>query len=1506
MDILNLINIILFIIIIIIVFVIKYIYTNNLIVEKYNTENNNTQTNNTENNNTQNNNTENNNTQNNIPIVAKYINTNGATPIIHNSPDMNKKVRSPTLNEFSSSTATFRPCQIHFNTDGTSKYIYEDEWQEFDTLVSGEDSSEYKVPYKKFSNDKNNVVEFENFNESTKCFKLKNNVNNLNTYKYKSNDLIKYKPDSFVAIKYKKFEKVVTDNFMQMNFNKHSNETSLQKYKEDALDSICSYNYNRDLSLGAITLYRLTITYPETNNENQETSSGIITAIDHVKIKETDNSTFIVDNPEITNIFPELLSGEKAPYYSIENGKIIFRIDKKEEASDGINVEIYKFNRNLNCPDDVIKSYEISNALRLHSHLMIKADNYISSPINPQDPFPYYDPLSNEEILKLFNDNSLSKNIINREIPNDIFNTALKIKIKDIYDTKDELLIDIKYFICKLIIISNKDLVTEVVNLINKYDKLEQEKKEFIDSFNTIQKFIKLYNGEYTTILDKGRIDLLEDIKGKKKIKFNEINIGIFPEVQLIAGFEFPYTLDYVNNNQEYDILIFTSNGTITIAQDTICDILIVAGGGAGGSTAGGGGGAGGLIYLQNQNLYAGSYNIIVGRGGNSSSENGYNSSFNNIIAIGGGGGSTMDGIAGNGGSGGGGSRIYAANGPTYQPGLAGGLGTSGQGTSGGHGKNQHGYNSAGGGGGGAGRGGKSAYETGRGGDGGIGISNNITGTNIYYAGGGGGGSGSDFWSSGAGGQGGGGNGAIWANTGSNGIDGLGGGGGGGSSAHGLGAGGGKGGSGVVIIRKRKITITNNKGDLVISNTNYNKIPIKIIMKNNDLEVTINNYNVALYKNKTYEVDYDSNKTRIREQTEPARIDDIRDPDTITLEKEADTYEIKNILSEKDFEYTSPGSYTFKVPTGVTNICILCVGGGGGGNLSTNDGGGGGGGGLRWVNNLNVTPNQDFNIIVGYGGSPGKSGATSMFYNSEIRIEATYGISSGNTSTGGAGGSYKLSYSKNIDAGGGNGGDGGIGSAGYRGNKYAGGGGGAGGYSGRGGRGGHGNSDNAQGENGQGGGGGGGGRGNSRGGGGGGIGLYGIGSGDGIGIANTDHENSPGGGGGSGGSSGNGINGGVYGGGGGGGDDITGGWGGNGAVRIMCTISRSFPSKAKKQIVDEYKDMNILIKGTKMIEKITPGIMKKVPIPAVYKDIAIVPGNNIRITYLVQDENYTNYINARDNQHSGVKLQFQRIKSENNQNIYKIATKNQIQQYLKVNIVIRNVINPNEQIPRFEFWTHKDGGTRLNENQDYPDFQIIRSYVKAHNDAGDIFVSALIILFLKKFSGDIFMKLSQSPFIYDYTEVHKIDIESDYINGRDTSLSLQTIISTHESAINNYFGINNKDSEMLKLYNNRTFFTQDTIYKITIQGSPNNKEGNMLTKLQNIYNSLITFNSQDSSRKLMISFLNNVKVSDCIPNFNRNSHITYENPKEKHAINYDTTYNIQKISKNYLYFRYSS
>ena len=264
-------------------------------------------------------------------------------------------------------------------------------------------------------------------------------------------------------------------------------------------------------------------------------------------------------------------------------------------------------------------------------------------------------------------------------------------------------------------------------------------------------------------------------------------------------------TSDIIIESYTYSGSANTMSYSKTFAINTVCDILIVAGGGAGGQSAGGGGGAGGLIYLTNQEILAGTYNITVGKGGNVSSGNGNNSSFGTFVAIGGGGGSSMDSTPGNGGSGGGGNRVPAAVASTAVAGQTGGTGTANQGNNGGTGKNNGGHDAAGGGGGGAGAAGDSAFAVGRGANGGIGRAIDITGTSVFYAGGGGGGSGSNFSSAGSGGSGGGGNGATWANTGSNGTNGLGGGGGGGSAYPGDGRSGGAGGSGIVIIRYRSL-----------------------------------------------------------------------------------------------------------------------------------------------------------------------------------------------------------------------------------------------------------------------------------------------------------------------------------------------------------------------------------------------------------------------------------------------------------------------------------------------------------------------------------------------------------------------------------------------------------------------------------------------------------------------------------------------------------------------------
>ena len=140
---------------------------------------------------------------------------------------------------------------------------------------------------------------------------------------------------------------------------------------------------------------------------------------------------------------------------------------------------------------------------------------------------------------------------------------------------------------------------------------------------------------------------------------------------------------------------------------------------------------------------------------------------------------------------------------------------------------------------------------------------------------------------------------------------------------------------------------------------------------------------------------------------------------------------------------TTPGTYYWTCPEGVSSISIVCVGGGGGGDYrafsSFSTTRGGGGGGLAWTNNVAVVPGITYTVVVGSGGTGGTSpfpsagdGGDSYFANSSICLAegGTRGYSSG-----GQGGSYY-------------GDGGGEGSPQRSGSTYAGGGGGAGGYNG--------------------------------------------------------------------------------------------------------------------------------------------------------------------------------------------------------------------------------------------------------------------------------------------------------------------------------------------------------------------------------------------------------------------------------------------------------------------------
>lgn len=255
-----------------------------------------------------------------------------------------------------------------------------------------------------------------------------------------------------------------------------------------------------------------------------------------------------------------------------------------------------------------------------------------------------------------------------------------------------------------------------------------------------------------------------------------------------------------ISNVGDYRLHRFNSNGTFsTPGSISSGQLLVVGGGGGGGRRHAGGGGAGGVLYNASVSIAASNIDVVVGSGGNGgttgvapaeSGQNGGVSSFGTVlIASGGGGGGGNETAGSNGASGGGGAN-----------GRVGGIGIAGQGNKGGDQNNGLGCCSANGaGGGGAGAAGANTA-LGVSSAGGVGISNSITGSAVFYGGGGGGGQ--DLGASLPGGNGGGG--AGGSNISLNGINGTantGGGGGGGGASGANNGNGGNGGSGVVLFR---------------------------------------------------------------------------------------------------------------------------------------------------------------------------------------------------------------------------------------------------------------------------------------------------------------------------------------------------------------------------------------------------------------------------------------------------------------------------------------------------------------------------------------------------------------------------------------------------------------------------------------------------------------------------------------------------------------------------------
>lgn len=108
--------------------------------------------------------------------------------------------------------------------------------------------------------------------------------------------------------------------------------------------------------------------------------------------------------------------------------------------------------------------------------------------------------------------------------------------------------------------------------------------------------------------------------------------------------------------------------------------------------------------------------------------------------------------------------------------------------------------------------------------------------------------------------------------------------------------------------------------------------------------------------------------------------------------------------------YNNAGTYSFTVPSGVTQILFEATGGGGGGGSGGNSslggsGAGGGGGAGCYTDFLTVTPGEVLTVIVGAGGNPG-SGGGSGSAGGDSSVKANYGRGGGggNGGVGGVGG----------------------------------------------------------------------------------------------------------------------------------------------------------------------------------------------------------------------------------------------------------------------------------------------------------------------------------------------------------------------------------------------------------------------------------------------------------------------------------------------------------------------
>lgn len=121
-----------------------------------------------------------------------------------------------------------------------------------------------------------------------------------------------------------------------------------------------------------------------------------------------------------------------------------------------------------------------------------------------------------------------------------------------------------------------------------------------------------------------------------------------------------------------------------------------------------------------------------------------------------------------------------------------------------------------------------------------------------------------------------------------------------------------------------------------------------------------------------------------------------------------DNFQVQGFFPTSPYTISTPGTNTFKVPSGVNQLTVECWGGGGRGGARTTGNNvalAGGGGGAYSKSDLSVTPGDTYNLNVGAGSASANSPGGDSWFGSTTTLLAKGGQSvANNSNTSGAGG----------------------------------------------------------------------------------------------------------------------------------------------------------------------------------------------------------------------------------------------------------------------------------------------------------------------------------------------------------------------------------------------------------------------------------------------------------------------------------------------------------------------